>query len=144
MQNQNKTIMPNNEELSEDWLWTKIIKTIVFTILFIVILSMWGCPRYNVWQQGLEGQAELARATQNRQIKIQESQAKADAAKYEAEVTRAIGVAKVNKIIGESLKNNEGYLYYLWINALNERTGKQTIVYAPKKQRYLIRKQNNL
>ena len=92
-----------------------------------------GCPKYNVWQQGLQGQAELARATQNRQIKIQESQAKADAAKYEAEseVTRAYGVAKANEIIGNSLKGNEAYLHYLWINALNERAGEQTIVYVP-------------
>lgn len=119
--------------VKETWTWVKIITTCVFAALFIAALFMIGCPRYNVWQQGLEGQAELARATQNRQIKIQESQAKADAAKYdaEAEITRAKGAAKANEIIGQSLKGNEAYLHYLWINALNERAGEQTIVYVP-------------
>ena len=119
--------------IKQGWYVTKIISLGIFVILFIICLFMVGCPRYNVWQQGLEGQAELARATQNRQIRIQESQAKADAAKYEAEseVTRAYGVAKANEIIGNSLKGNEEYLHYLWINALNERKGDQTIVYVP-------------
>lgn len=121
------------EKVNVGWAWTKLISLSVFMILFIVSLFMYGCPRYNVWQQGLQGQAELARATQNRQIKIQESQAKADAAKYEAEseITRAYGVAKANEIIGKSLEGNEAYLHYLWINALNEREGEQTIVYVP-------------
>ncbi len=94
---------------------------------------MFGIPKYNVWQQGLKGRAELSRATQNRQIKIQESQAKADAAKYEAqaEITRAEGVAKANEIIGNSLRGNEVYLHYLWVNALTERQGDQTVVYVP-------------
>lgn len=119
--------------LRQGWYVTKIASLITFILSVLIILAMWGLPRYNVWQQGLEGQAELAKATQNRQIKIQESQAKADAAKFEAEseVTRAYGVAKANEIIGNSLKGNEAYLHYLWINALNERAGEQTIVYVP-------------
>ena len=127
--------MNQNDEFTkkDGWILTKIITTATMLILFVTCLFMVGWPRYNVWQQGLEGQAELARATQNRQIKIQESQAKADAAKYEAEseVTRAYGVAKANEIIGNSLKGNDAYLHYLWINALNERAGEQTIVYVP-------------
>lgn len=35
-----------------------------------------------------------------------------------------------NKIIGESLKNNEAYLRYLWINDLGNNAGK-TVVYIP-------------
>jgi hypothetical protein len=121
------------DQIKAGWFWTKIVSLSVFVIIFVTCLFMVGCPRYNVWQQGLEGQAELARATQNRQIKIQESQAKADAAKFEAEaeITRAHGVAKANEIIGGSLKGNKEYLHYLWINALNERAGEQTIVYVP-------------
>ncbi len=121
------------EDLKIGWKWAKILTLSSFVVLFFILLGMIGCPRYNVWQQGLEGRAELARATQNRQIKIQESQAKADAAKYEAEaeITRAHGVAKANEIIGSSLKGNQEYLHYLWINALNERAGEQTIVYVP-------------
>ena len=107
----------------------------IITFLFIAIsaLGMWGCPRYNVYEQSLKGEAELARATQNRQIIMQEAQAKKEAATLlgEAEVARAKGVAEANKIIGESLHNNEAYLRYLWINGLSEHGNAPTIVYVP-------------
>ena len=95
---------------------------------------MYGCPKYNVWEQGLAGQAELKRAEQNRQIAIQEAQAMKDSAgfKAEAEVIRAHGVAKANNIIGDSLKGNEAYLRYLFIDMLAETggDGRETI-YIP-------------
>lgn len=94
-------------------------------------LAMWGCPKYNVWQQGLAGQAELARAQQNRQIKIQEALALEESAKLlaKAEVERAKGVAEANRIIGQSLHDNEAYLRYLWIHGL-EGT-KNQVIYVP-------------
>lgn len=93
-------------------------RKIIFIIAaaFIVILAMmWGIPRYIVYQQALKGEAELARAQQNRQIKIQEAMALKESAKMlaEAEIERAKGVAEANKIIGDSLKGNEAYLRYL-------------------------------
>jgi regulator of protease activity HflC (stomatin/prohibitin superfamily) len=117
-----------SEESLAIWRW---IKRIGGTILILTLLAMWGLPNYSVYQQNLEGEAELARATQNRQISIQEAQAKKESAKdlAEAEVIRAEGVAKANKIIGESLKQNEGYLHYLFINNL-EHT-KNQIIYLP-------------
>ena len=36
----------------------------------------------------------------------------------DAEVERAKGVAQANAIIGDSLKNNEEYLRYLYINGI--------------------------
>lgn len=97
-----------------------------------IIAGMAGCPVYGVWQQGLAGQAELKRAEQNRQIKIQEAMAAQESAKYlaDAEILRAQGVAQANKIIGDSLKNNESYLRYLWINSL-EGDKQKTVVYVP-------------
>jgi regulator of protease activity HflC (stomatin/prohibitin superfamily) len=96
--------------------------------------GMYGCPKYNVWQQGLEGQAELARAEQNRQIRINEAKAKKEAAAFEAdaEIERARGIAEANKIIGDSLKDNEGYLRWLFIDMLRETggDGRETI-YIP-------------
>ena len=102
-----------------------------FFILMIVFLGMWGCPRYNVWQQGLAGEAELSRAIQNRKIAIQEAEAKKEAAVSlaDAEVERAKGVAKANKIIGDSLQDNEAYLRYLWIQGLE--TNNMQVVYVP-------------
>lgn len=105
---------------------------IVLSAIFVIGLGMYGCPQYNVYSANLTGKAELARAEQNRQIQIAQSRAKADAAQYEmqAEITRAKGVAQANKIIGDSLKNNEEYLRYLWINGL-EQNKNQTVVYIP-------------
>lgn len=104
------------------------------TVLLIGILAgaMYGCPRYEVYTQRLNGEAELARASQNRQIKIQEAKAKLEAATLEAqaEIERAKGVAEANKIIGDSLKGNEAYLRYLWIQGLQEGATPQ-VVYVP-------------
>jgi regulator of protease activity HflC (stomatin/prohibitin superfamily) len=102
-------------------------------VLFgMIALGMWGCPTYNVWQQGLAGEAELARAQQNRQIAIQEAMAKKESAKLlgEAEVARAHGVAEANGIIANGLGGPEGYLRYLYIHMLENTKDKQ-VIYLP-------------
>ncbi len=88
-------------------------------------------PYVHVWQQGMKGQAELARAESNRQIATLEAVAKKESSKAlaDAEVIRAEGVAKANKIIGDSLTGNEGYLRYLWIQGL--QTSEMQVVYVP-------------
>ena len=90
-------------------------------ITFLVILGLIGVvafafPTWRVWQQNQEGKAELARAEQNRQIAIQEARAKEESAKSlaNAEIIRAQGIAEANRIIGDSLKNNDAYIHYLW------------------------------
>lgn len=102
-----------------------------FMVVLVAVLILWGCPHYNVWQQGLAGEAEYKRAEQNRQIAVRQAEAKRDAASLlaEAEVARARGVAQANKIIGDSLKENEAYLRYLWITNMSEAS-KETI-YIP-------------
>lgn len=105
---------------------------IAIFLVGIVCLGAWGCPRYEVYRQDMQGEAELARASQNRQIKIREAEAAAEAARLlaEAEIERAKGVAEANRIIGESLKGNEAYLRYLWIQGLQEGSAPQ-VVYVP-------------
>lgn len=105
---------------------------LVVTVALTVGTGLVGCPKYNVYYAEMSGKAELAQAEQNRQIQIAQSKAKEDAAKYEAnaEVIRAEGVAKANKIIGDSLKGNEVYLRYLWVNNLEQNKG-ATVVYVP-------------
>lgn len=100
-------------------------------IASVVVLPMWECLKYRVYQQRMEGEAELKRAQQNRQIAVYKAEAKRDAATMlaEAEVERAKGVAEANKIIGESLKNNESYLRYLWIQGLQD--GSSEVIYIP-------------
>lgn len=99
----------------------------------IVAVGMWGCPNYNVYQQRLTGEAELARAQQNRQIAVNEALAKREAAVQlaQAEVERAKGVAQANAIIANGLKGNEDYLRYLWITDVASNQQGKTIVYVP-------------
>lgn len=108
-----------------------VIRWGVIIAIVLITLVMGGCPRYRVWEQEQTGKAELARAEQNRQIAIQEAMAKKESAKQlaDAEVIRAEGVAKANAIIGSSLKNNEDYLRYLFVNNL-EHTQNQ-VIYVP-------------
>ncbi|MBR1646503.1 MAG: hypothetical protein IJ685_06970 [Selenomonadaceae bacterium] len=102
--------------------------TFAFVTAGIILFAM---PQYYVWQQNKAGEAELARAEQNRQIAIQEARAKEESAKSlaNAEVIRAEGVAKANKIIGDSLQNNEAYIHYLWVEALKE--SQNEVIYIP-------------
>lgn len=102
-----------------------------FFVMVLVAGGLYGCPQYNVWQQRLAGEAELARAQQNRQIAIQEAQAKKDAATMlaEAEVERAKGVARANEIVANGLGGPEGYLRYLWIEAVQQT--RNQVVYVP-------------
>ena len=100
-------------------------------ILAVVCGGMAIYAKYNLWSSALEGEAELIKADWNRQISVREAQAKKDAAVLlaQAEVERAKGVAQANRIIGESLKGNEEYLHYLWIDSL-EHT-KDRVIYVP-------------
>lgn len=120
--------MDNSKETISIIKWSTLLLIIIFAIS---ILCMWGCPRYKVYQQQLVGEAELKRAEQNRKIAIQEAEAKKEAAKSlaDADVIRAQGISKSNKIIGESLKNNEAYLHWLWIDNLEKNP--QAVIYVP-------------
>lgn len=104
---------------------------IVGLILLLLAGGLYGCPQYNIYHQRLEGEAELSKAHYSKQIQIQDAQAKLESARSLAlaEVERAKGVAEANKIIGESLKNNESYLRYLWIHSLENTQDK--VIYVP-------------
>lgn len=99
---------------------------------------------YNVWSYGMQGKAELAQADWNRQIAVREAQAKAEAALdlAQAEINRAKGVAAANKIIGDSLKDNEAYLRYLWIQ--NLQNDKNQVIYVPTEANLPILEANRL
>ena len=107
---------------------------VVAGIVLVVVTvagGMAGCPVYNVWQKKLAGEAQLRQAEWNRQIAIQEANAANESAELlaQAEVKRARGVAEANQIIGNSLKENEAYLRYLWIQGLHD--GSSEIIYVP-------------
>lgn len=92
---------------------------------------MYGWPQYKVYEQRLEGEALLAHAQSAKEVAVAEAKAKMESAELlsQAEITRAKGVAEANKIIGDSLKDNESYLRYLWINQLESNN--PTVIYVP-------------
>jgi regulator of protease activity HflC (stomatin/prohibitin superfamily) len=104
-----------------------------FVVLAIAGFALWGCPQYNVYAQRLEGQALLAHAQASKEVAVAEAKAKMESASLlaDAEVARAKGVAKANEIIGQSLKDNEAYLRYLWITDVAGNNQNKTVVYVP-------------
>lgn len=106
-----------------------------FIVLALLVFGTMGAwANLKVYTQEKEGLAEFKRAEQNRLIKIEEAKAMKEAAVYqaEAEQIRATGVAGANKIIGDSLKDSENYLKYLWITgAVDSGNTGNTIIYVP-------------
>ena len=108
-----------------------MIRTAVVTVVSLIVAGMYGCPQYNVYSSRLDGEAKLAHAQAEREVQVKDAQGKLEAATYlaNAEVERAKGVAKANAIIGDSLKNNEAYLRWLYIEGLKEKQGE--VIYVP-------------
>jgi regulator of protease activity HflC (stomatin/prohibitin superfamily) len=81
----------------------------------------------------MQGQAVLAHAQSSREVAVCEAKAKMESAELlaTAEITRAKGVAQANTIIAESLKGNEVYLRYLWIQDVAGKDVNKTVVYVP-------------
>lgn len=103
--------------------------------LAVILALLFGIgflyKNYKVWSLEKDGQAELAKAEWEKKIRVEEAKALKEAAvlEAEAEVERAKGVAEANKIIGNSLKENEAYLKYLWIDKLGSNN--QDVIYVP-------------
>lgn len=65
---------------------------ITLTVGFILSL-MFGLPVYGVWQQGLSGKANLAKAVEVRKIMIEQAKAEKEAASIRADAIQIIGQA---------------------------------------------------
>lgn len=118
--------------MDEDDRFTVIVVIgIIALIVGAITVYAFTAPPYRVWSKELKGKAELRQAEWNRQITIEEAQANLEAEKLNAraEVERAKGVAEANEIIGESLKENEAYLRYLWVKGLTD--GSSEVIYVP-------------
>jgi regulator of protease activity HflC (stomatin/prohibitin superfamily) len=113
---------------------TSVISLSLFIAIIVIGLIssvMIGCPKYEVYTQRMAGEALLAHAQSSKEVAVSEAKAKMEAATLlaQAEVERAKGVAQANKIIGDSLKNNEEYLRYLFVN--NLESTKNQVIYIP-------------
>lgn len=104
---------------------------LILVALIIIGILFWAVPVYGRYQTLKNAQNELAAQQYLKQVAVAQAEAKNESAKFEAEaeVTRAQGVAQANKIIGDSLTNNEAYLRYLFVNNL-EHTQNQ-VIYVP-------------
>lgn len=110
----------------------KMVVVGVVAVMALVASMMFALPKYRVWQRALSGEALLREAEWSRQIKIQEANADMEAAKLLAtrDSLQAMGVASANRILGESLKDNEEYLRYVWITQ-GLATGNHDVIYVP-------------
>ncbi len=109
----------------------KVIMYCFWTLVLLICLSLYGCPAYNVYSKQKEGEAELKQAESNRQIKFLESATVLKSAQNyaAADTIRAHGVARSNQIIGSSLKDNEAYLHWLWIDNIEKNPN--AVIYIP-------------
>ena len=93
-------------------------------VIGFIAFLFWFFPTYNVWSREQSGKAELAEATWNRQVQIEEAQANLESEKLNAqsEVERAKGMAEAIKIEGGALTTE--YIQYLWVrqNVFNDKT----------------------
>jgi len=102
--------------------WTLIVGAMLTTIILVMMM---GLPRYNVWQQGLAGEAALRRAEQERRIAVTQAQAEVDASKL-----RAQAIAEV----GQAAKDFPEYRYQEFLGSFAEalREGNiEQIIYVP-------------
>ncbi len=101
---------------------SRAILSVSSLVLFLGISAAvaFGYPQYKVWEQGKAGEAALAKATQDRQIKVQEAEAEQEAASKQAEA---------NRILGESIRQYPESMEQKWVEAI-EKTSNQ-VIYLP-------------
>ena len=104
--------------------------TAVIGIIVLIVAMAFIMPWYNVWSQEMEGNAEFAKAEQNRKIKIEEAKANLEAEKLnaQAEIERAKGAAEAIRIENGSLTPT--YIQYLWVRQQSDLSDK-TVIYIP-------------
>ena len=117
----------------------KVIYTTKGKLLIMIIalltcaLLMAGCPQYSVYLSKKRGEAALAHATYSKEVAVAEAKAKMESATYnaQADTIRAHGIARSNAIIGESLKDNDEYLHWLFIDQIKEAAVSGNLIYLP-------------
>jgi len=121
---------PNNTVKGNAEIASTLILLFIGVGAIIVVLLLW--PIYRTWAQEQRGKAQLREAEWTRKIKIEEAKAHSESALEfkKSEIIRAEGVAEANKIISDSLKGNEAYLRYLWIQTLSGESGNR-VIYIP-------------
>lgn len=99
--------------------------------LVLIVASMGIMPIYTVWSQKKQGEADLAQAISEQNIRVARAQSRLDAADLnrKAAIIEAQAVSEQIKEIGETLTEHGLYLRWQWIEMMKERSG--TTVYVP-------------
>lgn len=107
---------------------TSQITLAVVLLLGLIVLGLWGCPQYKVYNQRKEGEAMLAHAQSSREVAVAEAKAKMESATLlaQADTIRAHGIARSNQIIGKSL--TPAYLHWFWIDNIDKSNN---VIYVP-------------
>lgn len=108
---------PENSKLREG-VGVGIVSLLLFVGIGVGVMI--GYPQYLVWQQEKEGEAALAKASQDRQIKVQEA---------EAEKEAALSQAEANKTLGESVRQYPETMEQKWVEAIRETQNQ--VIYLP-------------
>lgn len=108
----------------------RIILAIILALIAIVLINMAVMPNYRIYKQNKQGEANLRQQEWEKKIAVEEARAvlESSSLKAQAEVERAKGVAEANAIIADSLKGNEAYLKYLWIDKMSDNPN---VIYVP-------------
>ena len=108
-----------------------MVLILVIAAIILVPFAMWSLPQYRLYSERLAGEARLAEAQSSRRIAILEAEARRESsvALADAEVLRAEGAARANRILQDSLGGPEGYLRYLQIQALEQTNA--SLIYVP-------------
>jgi len=103
---------------------------LLVALVGIVVLWLWGMPKYRIYKLELAGKAQLAQQEWAKQILIEEAKALKESAilKAEAEVERAKGLAQANEIAVQQLGSVEAYLRYLFIETLGDSQGERIYI----------------
>lgn len=101
---------------------------VLFLLLSLLVLGMWGCPLYSVYSARKQGEAVLAHATFSREVAVAEAKAKMESSALlaQADTIRAHGIARSNEIIGSSL--SPAYLHWFWIDNIDKSNN---VIYVP-------------
>lgn len=107
-----------------NWIKETIIGFIGISILSsIILLFVWGCPKYNIWKEDLKAQAELKRAQWINQVSKEVA---------EARIKRAEAISEANRIIGLSFERHGKNLEHIDIDNSNDE--KDDGIFEPKSE----------
>lgn len=121
------------------------MKKQTMVMLFLIAIIFSSCGWYNNYSREQDkldaenkGKCALLEAENSKKVTIESAKANLESAKLnaDAEAIRAEGIAKANKIIGNSLTNNKAYLDWLWID--NIEKNQNQVFYIPTENKVPI------